>query len=46
MLDPELIIEDFINPYEKNITDLFTRDTIDIMQASIKNLKQDIAQGA
>ncbi len=46
MLDPELIIEDFINPYEKNITGLFTRDTIDIMQASIKNLKQDIAQGA
>ena len=46
MLDPELIIEYFIKPYEKDIPNLYPYDTVDIMQASIKDLKQDIARGA
>lgn len=46
MLDPELIIEHFIKPYEEDISNLFPRDTASIMQTSIENLKQDIAQGA
>ena len=46
MLDRELIIEYFIKPYEKDIPNLYPYDTVDIMQASIKDLKQDIAQGA
>ena len=46
MLDRELIIEYFIKPYEKDIPNLYPYDTVDIMQASIKDLKQDIARGA
>lgn len=46
MLDPELIIEYFIKPYEKDIPNLYPYDTVDIVQVSIEGLKQDIAQGA
>lgn len=46
MLDPELIIEYFIKPYEKDIPNLYPYDTVDIVQASIEGLKQDIARGA
>lgn len=46
MLDPELIIEYFIKPYEEDIPNLYSYDTVDIAQASIEDLKQDIAQGA
>lgn len=46
MLSPELIIEYFIEPYEESISDLYSYDTVDIVQASIEGLKQDIAQGA
>lgn len=46
MLDSELIIEDFIKPYEEDIPNLYSYDTVDIMQASIEDLKQDIARGA
>ena len=46
MLDPEFIIEDFIKPYEEDIPNLYSYDTVDIVQASIEDLKQDIAQGA
>lgn len=46
MLNPELIIEYFIKPYEESIPDLYFYDTVDIVQASIEDLKQDIAQGA
>ena len=45
MLIPELIIEHFIKPYEEDISNLFPRDTASIMQTSIENIKQDIAQG-
>ena len=45
MLIPELIIEHFIKPYEEDISNLFPRDTASLMQTSIENLKQDIAQG-
>ena len=46
MLDPELIIEHFIKPYEEDIPNLYSYDTVDIAQASIEDLKQDIARGA
>ena len=46
MLSPELIIEYFINPYEESIPDLYSYGTVDIVQASIEGLKQDIARGA
>lgn len=46
MLDSELIIEYFIKPYEKDIPNLYPYGTVDIVQASIEGLKQDIAQGA
>ena len=46
MLDPELIIEHFIKPYEEDIPDLYSYDTVDIAQAPIEDLKQDIARGA
>lgn len=46
MLNPELIIEYFIKPYEESISDLYSYDTVDIAQVSIEGLKQDIAQGA
>ena len=46
MLDPELIIEDFIKPYEEDIPNLYSYDTVDIAQVSIEDLKQDIARGA
>lgn len=46
MLDPELIIEYFIKPYEKDIPNLYPYDTVDIAQVSIEDLKQDIARGA
>lgn len=46
MLDPELIIEHFIKPYEKDIPNLYSYDTVDIAQVSIEDLKQDIARGA
>ena len=46
MLSPELIIEYFINQYEESISDLYSYGTVDIVQASIEGLKQDIARGA
>ena len=46
MLDPELIIEHFIKPYEEDIPNLYSYDTVDIAQVSIEDLKQDIARGA
>ena len=46
MLDRELIIEYFIKLYEESIPDLYSYDTVDIVQTSIEGLKQDIAQGA
>ena len=46
MLDPELIIEYFIKPYEEDIPNLYSYDTVDIAQVSIEDLKQDIARGA
>lgn len=46
MLSPELIIEYFINQYEESISDLYFYGTVDIVQASIEGLKQDIARGA
>ena len=46
MLDPELIIEHFIKPYEEDIPNLYSYDTVDIARVSIEDLKQDIAQGA
>lgn len=46
MLSPELIIEYFINQYEESISDLYSCGTVDIVQASIEGLKQDIARGA
>lgn len=46
MLDPELIIEYFIKPYEKDIPNLYPYGTVDIAQVSIEGLKQDIARGA
>ena len=46
MLDRELIIEYFIKPYEEDIPNLYSYDTVDIAQASIEDLKQDIARGA
>lgn len=46
MLNSELIIEYFIKPYEESISDLYSYETVDIVQASIEGLKQDIAQGA
>lgn len=46
MLDPEFIIEYFIKPYEEDIPNLYSYDTVDIAQVSIEDLKQDIARGA
>ena len=46
MLDPELIIEHFIKPYEEDIPNLYSYDTVDIAQVPIEDLKQDIARGA
>ena len=46
MLNSELIIEYFIKPYEESISDLYSYETVDIVQASIEGLKQDIARGA
>lgn len=46
MLDRELIIEYFIKSYEESIPDLYSYGTVDIVQASIEGLKQDIARGA